>query len=221
MLVLFDIDGTLTRTADLDVDPYATAFLRTFGSPLPSLDWSSYRNASESGVAIEAATELLGRPPTAGELDKMQDEYMALLTLAMKGQPAKELEMPGASRLLQGLVEEGHHVALATGCWRRSAEAKLDAAGLDCAGIPIATADDAVERTAIMTLAAIRAGFDPKARHVYIGDGLWDMRASAALGWEFIGVGPTGCRLEQLGVDRLLPHFGDHDLVYELLAACA
>lgn len=220
MLVVFDIDGTLTRTADLDVAPYASSFLRTFGAELPSLDWASYRNATESGVATEAATEVLGRPPTASELDCMQNEYLALLDDAMKGLPAAELEMPGAAQLLRGLVAAGHHVAVATGCWRRSAESKLRAAGLDVSGLPMATANDAVERKGIMALAASRAGHDPDARHVYVGDGLWDMRAAAALGWEFIGVGSPGCRLEQNGVTRLVPHFGDHESIHELLAAC-
>lgn len=220
VLVIFDIDGTLTRTVDLDTEAYAAAFRRTFGAALPSLDWASYLNATESGVATEAATVVLGRSPEPAELGAMQDEFVILLSEAMAGLPPAELEIPGARRLLQRLVDEGHHVALATGCWRRSAEAKLRAAGLDLTGLPMATADDAVQRKAIMSIAAARAGHDPEGRHVYVGDGLWDMRAAAALGWEFIGVGPSGCRLEQNGVRRLVPHFGDERVVSELLAQC-
>lgn len=84
----------------------------------------------------------------------------------------------------------------------------------------MATAEDAVQRKVIMSITAARAGHDPEGRHVYVGDGLWDMRAAAALGWEFIGVGPSGCRLEQHGVKRLLPHFDDGQVVLELLASC-
>lgn len=220
MLVVFDIDGTLTRTVDLDTEAYATAFRRTFGAELPSLDWASYRHSTESGVAIEAATAVLGRPPTAVELDVMQDEFLLLLRGAMLNLPAAELEMPGARQLLLRLAGNGHLVALATGCWRRSAIAKLKAADLDLTGLPMATADDAIERKEIMALAATRAGQNPVTRHVYVGDGLWDMRAAAALGWGFIGVGSAGCRLAEHGAERLVPHFGDERHVLELLASC-
>ena len=39
MLIIFDIDGALTRTSDVDAALYAQAFLDTFGVPLPALDW--------------------------------------------------------------------------------------------------------------------------------------------------------------------------------------
>jgi len=220
MLVIFDIDGTLTRTVELDGSAYAAAFRGTFGAELPSHDWASYRDATEPGVAIEAATAVLGRPPAPAELEAMRDEFLELLGHAMADLRASELEVPGAAELLRSLVSEGHDVALATGCWRRSAEAKLEAAGLDVAGIALATADDADERTEIMRIAAARAGYRPTARHVYVGDGLWDLRAAAALGWDFIGVGPAGSTLAKHGADRLVPDFGDLDGVRRLLASC-
>lgn len=221
MLVVFDIDGTLTRTVDVDTEAFAAAFRSTFGADLPSLDWASYKHATESGVAMEAANLVLGRAPTPAELSAMQDEFVGILREAMAGIPSAELEMPGAGSLIEHLVDGGHHVALATGCWRRSAEAKLQAAGLQLADHPMATADDAVARTEIMRIAAGRAGHAPEARHAYVGDGLWDMRAAAALGWDFIGVGPSGCKLEKHGVDRLVPHFGDADRVLQLLGLLA
>lgn len=73
VLVVFDIDGTLTRTVDLDTEAYATAFRRTFGAELPSLDWASYQNAKESGVAKEAATVVLRRSPAPAELNAVQE----------------------------------------------------------------------------------------------------------------------------------------------------
>jgi hypothetical protein len=39
MLIIFDIDGALTRTSDVDAALYAQAFLDTLGVPLPALDW--------------------------------------------------------------------------------------------------------------------------------------------------------------------------------------
>lgn len=219
MLVVFDIDGTLTRTVDLDTEAFATAFRRTFGADLPSLDWAAYRNATESGVAMEGASIVLGRSPMAEELGAMQDEFLLLLQEAMSGLSPTELEMPGAGELLYRLTDEGHRIALATGCWHRVATMKLQAAGLDTAGLPMATADDALERKTIMSIAATRSGHSPADRHVYVGDGVWDMRASAELGWDFIGVGPAGCRLEEQGTNRLVPHFVDVDGFLALLGS--
>lgn len=34
MLVVFDIDGTLTRTVDVDTEAFAAAFRKTFGADL-------------------------------------------------------------------------------------------------------------------------------------------------------------------------------------------
>ena len=45
MLIVFDIDGTLTRTSEVDAALYAQAFFDTFGIPLPTLDWTAYSHA--------------------------------------------------------------------------------------------------------------------------------------------------------------------------------
>jgi phosphoglycolate phosphatase-like HAD superfamily hydrolase len=60
MLVIFDIDGTLTRTYDLDGAPYARAFVETFGQPLPSREWTTYRHVTDRGIA-EVALARLGQ----------------------------------------------------------------------------------------------------------------------------------------------------------------
>ena len=67
---------------------------------------------------------------------------------------------------------------------------KLETAGFEIDGVPIATSDDHVDRAEIMSLALSRLGstFDSV---TYYGDGVWDREASAALGWQFVPVGPT------------------------------
>jgi len=51
MLVVFDVDGTLVRTVELDAALYARAFAETVGRPLPSVDWTSYRRVTDRGIA--------------------------------------------------------------------------------------------------------------------------------------------------------------------------
>ena len=92
--------------------------------------------------------------------------------------------------MLRELTESpAHAVAMATGGWRESAELKLRTAGFEWANIPLATANDHHERTAIMelALAQLGTGFESVS---YYGDGPWDQQACDALGWQFVAVGP-------------------------------
>jgi phosphoglycolate phosphatase-like HAD superfamily hydrolase len=101
------------------------------------------------------------------------------------------LEINGAARLLARLLDEpGVRVAVATGGWYETATLKLRYVGIDPARFALATASDAVARTAIMRLAQERAsGVQAFRKVTYFGDGPWDRRASAELGYDFIAVG--------------------------------
>ena len=77
-------------------------------------------------------------------------------------------------------------VGLATGGWRKSAELKLRHTGLDALDLPLATANDAIERESIILTArdriAHRHKCDSFIRQTYVGDGVWDVRAAQAIG---------------------------------------
>ena len=101
------------------------------------------------------------------------------------------LALPGAKAVIQRLRNsETHQVAIATGGWRRSAEIKLKTAGFDIAAVPMATSDDAIERTSIMKFALTSIG-EEVASVTYFGDGVWDKQACDTLGWTFRPVGPA------------------------------
>lgn len=91
-----------------------------------------------------------------------------------------------------------HATAIATGGWRESAQFKLDAAGLNRFGIPLATSDEAPDRKDIMRIALghLGTGFDSI---TYYGDGQWDRIASQTLGWNFVAIGPALGGLESYG----------------------
>jgi phosphoglycolate phosphatase-like HAD superfamily hydrolase len=188
-LVVFDVDGTLTRSTELDALALDRAFRASFGAPLPSTDWTDYPHATDSGIGAEAARRVLGRDASVTELERLETTFLALLASALDDSP--DLAVPGAHRALRRLREQGYAIAIATGCWRASAELKLERAGLLDPTIPMATADDAVAREAILELAVRRAGGRME-RTVYVGDGLWDLRASRAHAMPFIGVDSQG-----------------------------
>jgi FMN phosphatase YigB (HAD superfamily) len=100
-------------------------------------------------------------------------------------------EIRGAVALLQELrARPAVRLAIATGGWAETALMKLAAIGLRVDDIGFASSSDAHARVKIMALAAERAlrGVVPTTR-TYLGDGAWDQRASADLGYRFIAIG--------------------------------
>jgi phosphoglycolate phosphatase-like HAD superfamily hydrolase len=109
----------------------------------------------------------------------------------LRGAPSAVREIAGAKRLVERLLElPGVRVAVATGGWEPTAKMKLAHVGIDVARLGFASSSDACARVDIMRRAARRALRGAEhARATYFGDGAWDLRASAALGYDFVAVG--------------------------------
>jgi phosphoglycolate phosphatase-like HAD superfamily hydrolase len=189
---MFDIDGTLTATERVDTECYLQAMSEHLGVAIDS-DWSRYRHVTDSGIAAELF-ELHGR--AAEEVSVVRRRFVELVQQALRSRPESCQQVTGASDfLLRVRRSEGWLAGLATGGWGASAKAKLRRAGVDFAGLPFASADDAVSRIEIMKTCLRRATAARAAGDVievvYVGDGAWDVRASRDLGWRFIGIGET------------------------------
>ena len=103
---------------------------------------------------------------------------------------------------MHAIVFDGRHdlsSAIATGGWRESAQLKLDAAGLNRFGIPLATSDDAPDRKDIMRIVLGHPGTGFDSITCY-GDGALARIASQQLGWNFVAVGPALGGLESYAV---------------------
>lgn len=200
-LIMFDIDGTLTRTDAADGDCFVQALQDVFGFTGISDDWSIYPHCTDSGILNALFQERKGRPPTAVEVAEFQKHFVALLSAESAARPFGQIE--GAHEmLLQLLATRGVAVSLASGAWQCSARLKLASAGLDFPQIPGAFADDAHSREDIMRTSLTRA-VDIHAREsfesiIYVGDGVWDARACRALGWPFIGIARDPSKMERL-----------------------
>ena len=71
MLAIFDIDGTVRATQEVEGRCYATAFEEVCGFSLSTLDWNEYSEATSSGIFRSILSDdprLLG---TAQELVKI------------------------------------------------------------------------------------------------------------------------------------------------------
>lgn len=185
--VIFDIDGTLLRSAAVDDALYRQAVRDVLGGVSLRASLHDYEFVTDSGV-LRSILEDNGIARTRANLEAVRDCFVELLATHI-AQHGPFVEIPGAKALLSSLsVSPQHAVAMATGGWRPSAELKLRSAGIDFAGLPLVTSDDHIERTAIMETALHRLGED-FASVSYYGDGPWDRQACAILGWQFVPVG--------------------------------
>lgn len=196
-LAIFDVDGTLLRTSGVDDECYIQAMDEVFGIRGMSTDWGSYSHSTDGAILADLIRQRLGREPTASDAATHRSRFVELLQAVAAKSPERFAQTPGASAAMQSLRERGWTTAIATGGWRASALLKLERGGLDVTGTAAAFADDALPREAIILHAAARATVGPEPRVVYIGDGLWDLRAANRLAIGFVGIA-SGERAEAL-----------------------
>ena len=226
-LVMFDIDGTLTETMNVDEECFVRSFEDVFGFVNIDTDWSHYPHTTDPGIFNDVFASRTGRTPTAQDVSQFRQHFIKLLAAASSQSPFAPVA--GADRLLSRLTQGGsHRVSLATGGWRDSARLKMASAGMCFDDHPAASADDALDRESIMRLSKQRAAEqygESFACTVYVGDGIWDARACRSVGIPFIGIG-TGSRATLLSAEGavcVFSDFSDADIflktVYEITNA--
>jgi phosphoglycolate phosphatase-like HAD superfamily hydrolase len=215
-LAIFDIDGTLTHSNEIDNRCFIQAFADEFGITTNFAEWQDCPHITDSGLTHFILSQHFSREPLPTESARIEQRFMQLLTDAVSEEPHALPPLPGASTALERLqCEANWAVAIATGCWSASAQFKLRHAQINCDGIPTATADVHHAREAILNDAFLQAEsfyqtvFD---RVVYIGDGLWDVRTTRNLNWPFVGIG-SARRAETLrnaGASHIIPDYNDY-----------
>ncbi len=186
--VIFDIDGTLLDSSDHDDRIYRQAVSHILGKVNLRPSLIDYHPVTDTGILLQILDDN-GLPKTPDLISAVRREFCARMEAFVHAEgPFREL--PGAKSVIARLRRsESHCLAIATGGWRRSALVKLITAGFDIDAVPLATSDDAIERTAIMQHALASIGEDV-ASITYFGDGPWDQKACEQLGWRFRAVGP-------------------------------
>lgn len=223
-LAVFDIDGTLTQTTRVDARCFLRALAMEACITAVSTEWADYTHITDSGIVLQIFQEQLGRAPSDGELERLQRNFVNLLTDAFREEPTACVEVPGAADALRRLRRErGWAVAIATGGWRAAALLKLETARIAVDDVPAAFADDAVSREAIVATALARS----RARYgdrwfdniVYVGDGAWDVRTAARLNLGFVGIGAEGraANLQSCGATHVIGDFTDYERLRHIL----
>ncbi len=218
-IVLFDIDGTLTRGDGLGTRCFFSTFAAAFRFRPFSERLSAFRESTDSGIAGEVFERAWGRPPEVEELGRFHDAYVDSLKSEVARRPDAYRPIAGAPEALAGgLAEAGWTVALATGNWRAAAAVKLASAGLADPGRG-GFADDARTRAGVLEAALASVAATADAEAVYVGDRPWDLAAATALGVGFVGVGcgPSATALREAGARTVVEDFADGARLCEAL----
>ncbi|MBI1191552.1 MAG: HAD hydrolase-like protein [Bacteroidetes bacterium] len=202
ILVLFDVDGTLINSYEFDTELFVQAVREVTGMVIHG-DWSSYTYVSDGGVLQEEIARQ-GLSGNADEWERKVKERFTALTREHLQEANGNLEKPGARDFVEHMLQRSDcAVGVATGGWGGTARLKLQHIGLGShlasGKLALATSSDHHNRLSIMRLAERRAKANwvaqttdvvqPKHHKIYFGDGPWDQRACADLGFHFIAIG--------------------------------
>lgn len=225
ILLIFDIDGTITDTANIDDYFFKKTFLDLYNLEISDEKWLNYQiitSGSDSGMAAEIMRNELKTILEPHILQNIKNYFISELMNGRSANPDKFKPLPGATELIAELRKRRNcRVAIATGCWKDSALIKLKAAGIDYEDYPLSTADlffskyDIIKNSLLESKRIYNTDFDVI---IYIGDSRWDYNASNELGLEFIGIDSSNSGvLNSLGVKYVLPDFTDKDTFFSLL----
>ena len=213
MLVIFDNDGTICDTQEVEGRCYALAIQRVTGLCLSTTDWSAYDEPTSSAIVRSL---LAGDADALQKEEQIKNEFCRLLREEQPLFPGDFSPIPGAVEFIERLRLTGMPVAIATGGFDSEARFKLECCGIAIDSFPHATSSDVCRRSDIIALAASRAGHDVSSA-VYFGDGPWDVRVCTKLGIPMIGIGRRHSQLQSLGIPHTFRDYSDPDTILDAL----
>ncbi len=214
VVALFDVDETLVHTGGAGARSWNAAFEKLHAV---SADIGAHTSAGETDPQVGRATfrGVLGREPTAAELDALYAQY--LLHLADDIWTSKQYAvLPGADSLLVRLGEAGVILGLVSGAMEGAARTKLMPAKLNRFFIFGAYGSDSPDRPELTKLAIQKAGrlhedLAPAEVSV-LGDTPHDVDAANAAGAVSIGVATGRYSTDELaaaGADEVVESLED------------
>jgi phosphoglycolate phosphatase len=188
--VLFDVDETLVHTGGSGARSWNAAFEKLYGVPA---DIGQHTSAGETDpqVARETFQGVLGRDPSADELDRLYAQYLLHMSEDIWAS-AEYKVLPGAEQLLLRLSDAGVILGLVSGAMEGAARTKLMPANFNRFFIFGAYGSDSPDRPELTRLAIEKAarlhgGLSP-AEVFVVGDTPRDIDAAHQAGAVSVGV---------------------------------
>lgn len=200
--MMFDIDGTLIHSHDMDESCFLAAVLEVTGLELTP-NWQTYPNVTDRGIL----KTFIKRQAPHWKLEELEPLVKAVFVKNIKQSLIQNPVIPvaGALEFIELLqADENIVVSFATGGWLETAKLKLDTAGFDINNLIIASSNDHFSRTEIMKIAALRATENAGLDFTYFGDASWDVNACNELNVNMVLVGRRTQHHQQID-DYLIP----------------
>jgi HAD superfamily hydrolase (TIGR01509 family) len=196
--VLFDVDGTLVDSNYLHIHAWSRAF---HDLSIPVQAWRIHRSIGMDGSRLVTELSDDASEDVQHSLKDLHSKYYAETTALLR-------PLPGAREVLQRIASLDLQVVLATSAPEdelATLRKVLDREDL----ISTATSSEDVETAKpepdIVEVALDRAGV-PAEHAVFVGDAVWDAKASARAGVRSIGVlsgGVSRAELEEAGASAV------------------
>jgi len=216
---LIDIDGTLVDSNYQHVTAWNQAF-RAHGIVVPM--WTLHRAVGMGGDRFVA--EVAGREIEEALGDALRDRHREAFSAEISG----VAPLPGAERLVTGLVAAGHRVVLCSSADDEEVETYVRLLGVHDIVAWTTSADVSATKPSpeLVRVALDRVGGGPA---VMVGDTVWDVEAAGHLGIPTIGLlsgGIAAADLEEAGAavvlrdaDELMDRLDETPLAVPALAS--
>ena len=203
MVVVFDVDGTLIDGKERDLHCLNQAIEQVAGLDADETFWRTIEEFTGRAIVREVA-RLINMDYSEDFETRIRRQYLANLRKECPHKGEVFVPRPGVKEFLELLRSSPvFGIAIATGEFSEVSRFKLASSGTDIRGIPFATGSDEERRKDIINLAVKKAGYDISDA-VYVGDGLWDLKACEQLGIPFIGTGICLDKLREAGAEYLV-----------------
>jgi phosphoglycolate phosphatase-like HAD superfamily hydrolase len=215
-LIIFDIDGTLLHSNRVDSQCFAQAFESVFKKPFPTIDWRKYPHVTDTTIFNTVIQQHFGRPATEEDIHNQQDCFVELLSENRRVDPVRFAEVPNAKNTIEKLIgDERFVVGIATGGWQRPATLKLKHIDIPIRALQLSFADGKATREEIINESIEKASYIyPKInRIVYIGDAVWDVKATRNMQLNFLGIRINGDHevLIREGASHVIENYKDYE----------
>ncbi len=190
--ILFDIDGTLTNTTQVDDKCYTRSFESLFKTDIADVQWNHMTHVTDWGIAEELISIKLNRKPDSEDIQNLKNLFIKNLNEEYKLDQSQFLEIEGATRFYKSILNDNaFRIGIATGGWEETAYLKLHAIGIDPHNGCYSNCNYHKSRRDI-TLDIIQQmnahGGPAPDEIIYFGDGIWDYDTCRQLGIRFIGI---------------------------------
>lgn len=216
IFTIFDIDGTLTNTKNVDDKCFISAFNESFKIDISNENWENFKDVTDWGITEEIIKRELRRKPTSEEFDIMISNFVRNLNTEFVNDSSQFKEVTGAKYFFDSIKSRKDiYTGVATGAWEKSARIKLNAAGINLGGVCFSNSNDHKSRKAIMQdvidQLKRKLNADPN-RIIYFGDGAWDYHTCREMQIEFIGIDiRNDNKLKKMGAKTVFQDFLKRD----------